>query len=109
MNKKSSSKPRNSSHKVMAAESVVKLLINVLLSVTAYVALLRLIPNYFYQQARLKEIRMEVKETETRLQALNETFQINFDPYNTSTLMERQSPKIDPRKVTIFWLNPENE
>ena len=108
MKQKSYSKHRNYSHKTIAIESLVKILINIVLSIAAYVALLKLIPNYFAQKARLKEIHVEVQATEARLSYLNETFQINFDPSNTYRLMERQSPKIDPKKITIFWLDGEN-
>jgi predicted HTH domain antitoxin len=96
------------SHRAIALELTVKLMVNGLLSVVAIAALAKLVPYHFSQQMKLREIRVEVKQTEERVNHLSETFSRTFDPRQTKNIMKEQSPKVDPNQRPIVWLEPQN-
>ena len=96
---------RRDSHKAVAAEIAVKLLVNGVLSAAAIAALVKLLPYHLSQQAKLREVRIEVRQTEARVNQLREHFSRNFDPHQTKIVMQKQSPRIAPNKRRVFWLN----
>ncbi|CCQ64486.1 hypothetical protein [Crocosphaera watsonii] len=95
----------NSEHQWVATEISVKLAINGILSLVALVSLFKLIPYQWSQQAQLKEIRVEVEETEKRVSQLRDNFRHNFDPHKVNKVMEEQSPRLHPTQRKIFWVN----
>ncbi len=94
---------RRPAHRLITAEITVKLVVNTILSLAALSALLKLLPYQLTQQAKLKEVRMEVQETEMRVDSLRSNFSRNADPNQARKVMQEQSPRIDPNQRRIFW------
>jgi hypothetical protein len=93
----------SNSHKEMATEIKIKVVANVILSIAAIAALVRLLPYQFAQQAKLQEVRQDVQELETRVNRLRGNFSRNFDPSQMRKIMQEQSPFIDPNQRRIFF------
>jgi uncharacterized membrane protein (DUF106 family) len=81
-----------------------KLAANTVLSVIAIAALVKLIPYQLAQQEKLKEVRVEVHELETRVNQLRANFSRNFDASQAKKVMQEQSPRIDPNQRRIVWV-----
>nr|WP_232285812.1 hypothetical protein [Crocosphaera chwakensis] len=92
-------------HQWVATEITIKLVINGILSAVALFSLFKLIPYQWSQQAQLKEIKVEVEETEKRVSQLRNDFRHNFDPHKIDKVMQEQSPRLQPTQRRIFWLN----
>ncbi len=92
-------------HQWVATEITIKLAVNGVLSIIALFTLFKLIPYQWSQQAQLKEIRVEVEETEKRVSQLRDDFRHNFDPHKVEKVMQEQSPRLHPTQRRIFWLN----
>nr|WP_198648209.1 hypothetical protein [Cyanothece sp. BG0011] len=92
-------------HQWVATEITIKLAINGILSAVALFSLFKLIPYQWSQQAQLKEIKVEVEETEKRVSQLRNDFRHNFDPHQIDKVMQEQSPRLQPTQRRIFWLN----
>lgn len=85
-------------------------MVNVLIGVTAYAALSRLLPYNFQQQQRLQEIRNEFATTNNRLTDLRTDFNRSFDPKQAQSIMREQSNRISAGQRQILWLNvPDND
>nr|WP_323302361.1 hypothetical protein [Crocosphaera sp. UHCC 0190] len=95
----------NPDHQWVATEITVKLAVNGILSAIAVVTLFKLIPYQWSQQAKLKEVEVEVQETERRVSELRQDFRHNFDPYQIKKVMQEQSPRLQPTQRRIFWSN----
>lgn len=95
----------NPEHQWVATEITIKLAVNGVLSAVALFSLFQLIPYQWSQQAQLKEIRVEVEETEKRVSQLRDDFRHNFDPHKIDKVMQEQSPRLHPTQRRIFWLN----
>jgi hypothetical protein len=92
-----------------ALELTLQIIINGCLSFVAFTALSKLLPYHLSQQQKLAEIRLEVEETETRVQKLRENFTGNFDPSQTKKVMEKNSYRVDPHQRPIFFLEDEHQ
>jgi hypothetical protein len=88
----------------VAVEIGMKLVVNGILSVAAIAALVRLLPYQFTQQAKLQEIRLEVSETEARVNTLRQNFNRYFDPTQAKKVMQEQSPRLDPNQRRVILL-----
>lgn len=97
------SKPASNPHKELATEIKIKVVVNVILSIAAIAALVRLLPYQFAQQAKLQEVRQDVKELETRVNRLRGNFTRNFDPSQMRKVMQEQSPFIEPNQRRVFF------
>jgi hypothetical protein len=97
-------KNRDRHHRLMAAELTTKLVVNGLLSAAAIAAFSKLLPYHLAQQAKLEEIRIELRQTEERVDKLRDNFTISFDSYHSKMVMQQQSPKVDPNQRRIFLL-----
>ena len=95
----------NSDHQWVAKEITIKLAVNGVLSAVALFTLFKLIPYQWSQEAQLKEIKVEVEETEKRVSQLRDDFRHNFDPHKIDKVMQEQSPRLHPTQRRIFWLN----
>jgi hypothetical protein len=89
----------------VAIELTIKLLVNSLLSLAALAALVKLLPFHLSQQAKLREISIEVGQTEQRVQHLRDNFNRNFDPQEATKIMQEQNPRVDPHQLRVVWLN----
>jgi outer membrane murein-binding lipoprotein Lpp len=85
----------------LAAEAVVKLGVNVLISGAAIAALAQLIPYSVSQQTKLKEIQAEVNTTDTRVARLKTDFNRYFDPRQAAAIAQEQTNRADPNQRVV--------
>ncbi|MCC3511054.1 MAG: hypothetical protein JGK29_18745 [Microcoleus sp. PH2017_17_BER_D_A] len=85
-----SSSQRSYPHQTLAAETGVKLAVNVVLSVCATSALIQLWPHYRGVQEKLHEIQAEVNLTQARVDKSRSDFNRYFDPSQAKTVMHPQ-------------------
>ncbi len=96
---------RRSTRKLLVAEISIKLLVNCLLIATGLSTLVKLVPSYVSQLAKLHEIKLMVNQTQNRVDRLGTKFNANFDPKRTQTIVEEQTPLIRRGQVPVFWLD----
>ncbi|HEY9649957.1 MAG TPA: hypothetical protein V6C95_04790 [Coleofasciculaceae cyanobacterium] len=94
---------RRYSSQVVAGEMMARLIVNILLSAAAIAGLVQLLPYHLSQQAKLREIRAEVKRTEGRVNNLRSDFSRSFDPGQAKSVMQEQSYRVDPNQRQIVW------
>lgn len=97
--------PRHRSHGVMVGEIMMKLAVNGVLSAAAIAALSQLLPYHLSQQAKLREIRTEVKKTDKRVSNLRADFSRYFDPRQAKTVMIEQSTRVDPNQRQVVLID----
>lgn len=108
-------KPRRKSSKIrnpyrgVRAEISLKLILSWAIAIAAITSLFRLLPYHLTQQAKLKELRLQVTETDARVDKLREQLNHNFDPQQTKSQMERYSTLTSPNQSRIYWLPKEKE
>lgn len=93
---------KNETESWLKAEIFLKLAFNSVLSIAAIAGLIKLLPYQFLQQQKLKEVRVEVQDTENRVNELRNHWNRNFDPQQTRKIMQEQSPMIDPNQRRII-------
>jgi len=98
---------RQNIRREMVIELAIKLSLSSVLSLAAIASLVRLLPYHFSQQAKLQELRTQVRETEARVIYLREQLSRNFDPQQTMSLMMEYSPRLAPNQSRVFWLGEE--
>lgn len=96
---------RRHPNRAIAIETTAKLAVNVVLSSAAIAALVQLLPYHLSQQAKLGEIREEVKRTEKRVNRLSNNFSRYFDPQQAKSVMQEQSHRVDPSQRQVVWLD----
>jgi hypothetical protein len=94
-------------HQGVAIEASLKLGANLILSLAAIAALMKLLPYQQMQQAKLAEVRRAVGETEMRVDKLRSQLNRNFAPEQTKQVMQEQSYRVDPNQRRIFWMSQE--
>ena len=94
-------------HRHLQVEVTIKLIFSWVLALGAIVALVKLVPYHFSQQAKLREIDAQVEETRGRVDRLKEELNRNFDSQQSQNLMEEYSPRLAPHQSIIFWLDRE--
>ncbi len=92
---------RRHSYRAVAGETTARLVVNIVLSAAAIAGLVQLLPYHLSQQAKLREVRAEVKRTETRLNNLRPDFNRSFDPKQANSVMQEQSFLVDPNKRKV--------
>lgn len=94
---------RRHSYRATAGETTIKLIVNVVVCTAAISGLTQLLPYHLSQQAKLREIKQEVKRTEIRVNKLSKDLANNFDPAQTEKNMQRNSFMVDPdqRQVVL--------
>ncbi|EHC11099.1 hypothetical protein [Fischerella thermalis] len=97
---------RQRSYQVMALETTAKIGVNIVISVAAVTALVRLLPYHWSQQAKLQEINTELRQVEARVNALNVEFSRNFDPRQAKSIMQEQGYRFDPNQRPIMLIKP---
>lgn len=100
---------RRKPYKARALETIAKLAVNVTLSIAAVGALVQLLPYHLSMQAKLREIRSEVKETQARVNGLQNEFKGAFDPQQAKTVMQQQSYRVDPARRQIVLMDKNGE
>ena len=104
---KTSRNPRKRSnpHRGMTTEISLKLLLSWVIALSAIASLFRLLPYHFTQKAKLKELQIQVQETDARVSKLREQLNYNFDPQKTQILTEQYSTLTSPDRSRIYWLD----
>ncbi|MEN9565582.1 MAG: hypothetical protein RLZZ69_778 [Cyanobacteriota bacterium] len=88
----------------VTAEISLKLILSWAIAIGAIASFFRLLPYHLTQQAKLKELRIQVQETDARVTKLKEQLNHNFDPQQTQSLMEQYSTLTTPKQSRIYWL-----
>ncbi len=94
---------RHHSYRAVAGETTAKLVVNVVLSAAAITGLVQLLPYHLSQQAKLREVRAEVKRSEARVKNLHADFSRANDPGQAMSVMREQSAWVDPTQRQIVW------
>lgn len=89
----------------LALETTAKLAVNAILSSAAIVALVQLLPYHKSVQVKLQEIKVQVKQTEERVNRLQTNFGNLFDPKQAKTNMQDLSNRVDPTRRNIVLLD----
>ena len=88
----------------LTTEISLKLILSWAIAIAAIASLFRLLPYHLTQQAKLKELRIQVQETDARVTQLREQLNHNFDPQQTKSLMEQYTTLTAPNQSRIYWL-----
>ncbi|MBE9043259.1 hypothetical protein IQ255_02340 [Pleurocapsales cyanobacterium LEGE 10410] len=104
-----SSRSRHNPYRGTTAEIVLKLILSWAIALSAIASLFKLLPYHLSQQAKLKELRIQVQETDARVIKLRKQLNHNFDPQRTQSLMEQYSSLTAPNQSRIYWLPEESE
>lgn len=105
-NPRPSPRVRPNPYREMAIEAGVKLTVNVVLSVVAVVALVKLLPYRAVQQSKLQELDVAVQTTKSRVNQVQASFKQYFDPSQSRTLMQQTGNRIDPNQRQIILQPP---
>jgi len=100
---------RSNPYRGITAEISLKLILSWAIAIAAIVSLFRLLPYHLSQQAKLKELRIQVEETNARVAKLRRQLNHNFDPQKTQSLMEQYSSLSSPNQSRIYWLPEDKE
>jgi hypothetical protein len=95
---------RRNQYRGVTTEIGLKLILSWAIAIAAIASLFRLIPYHLSQQAKLKELRIQVQETDARVTQLRDQLNHNFDPQQTQSLMEQYSSLAAPNQSRIYWL-----
>lgn len=98
------SRQRANPHRGITTEIGLKLILSWIIALSAIASLCRLLPYHLTQKAKLKELRIQVQETDARVSKLREQLNHNFDPQQTKSLMEEYSSLTSPNQSRIYWL-----
>lgn len=88
----------------LTLETSLKVCVNSVISMAAIAALGNLIPYLVSHQAKLREIRTEVRETELQVNQLQDKFSRSFDPSQAESVMIEQSARINPNQRRVVWV-----
>ena len=99
---------RGNPYRGVTTEISLKLILSWAIAIAAIASLWRLLPYHLSQQAKLKELRLQVDETDARVSKLRQQLNHNFDPQRTQSLMEQYSSLTSPNQSRIYWL-PEQD
>ena len=91
----------------LTVELSLKLIFSWIVAIAAVASLIKLVPYHLSQQAKLKELKIQVAETDARVVKLREQLNHNFDPQRTRSLMEQYSSLVSPDRQRIYWLPEE--
>jgi hypothetical protein len=99
-------RPRRNPHQALIAEIGFKVGVNGVLAIVAITALVKLVPYNLAQQAKLREIRVEVSDLENRVGQLRADLNRQFDPQQAMSVMQEESIRVDPQQRQVVWLPP---
>lgn len=98
--------PYAGARRAIALESSVKLTINLLLAIVATTTIAKLVPYYQSQQTRLASLEESVTVAKRKNSELRQEFDRNFDPAQTSRIMQEQSGMGYPNQKKVIWSKP---
>ena len=91
----------------IAVESSVKLTVYVLLGIIASTTIAKLVPYHQTQRAQLTVLQDSVAKAKEKNSELRSQFDRNFDPAQTSQIMQEQSGMGYPNQKKIIWTKPQ--
>lgn len=94
---------------VIAWETAVKLMINLVLAIAAMSALAVLIPDYQARREKLNQIQAAIRIAERQTSHLRREFSRYFDPRQANSVMREQSSSAAPLKPQIILVDPTGE
>lgn len=101
-----------SRHKVyqrkFKAEITTKFVANFIISLAAILTCFRLLPHYFLQQNKLREVRVEVEETQHRVWELKDEVARSFDTQHKNKIMQEQSSRVAKDRLKVYWVENTN-
>jgi hypothetical protein len=97
-------RPGRNLYRGVTAEISLKLILSWAIAISAIVSFFRLLPYHLTQQAKLKELHIQVQETDARVDKLRTQLNHNFDPQETQNLIEQYSTLTQPNQSRIYWL-----
>lgn len=100
---------RHNPYRGITTEISLKLILSWIIAFGAIASVFRLLPYHLTQQAKLKELRIQVRETDARVSKLRQQLNYNFDPQRTQNLMEQYSSLTSPNQSRIYWLEEEKQ
>ncbi len=90
-------------HRVIAAETCLRLGVNLGLSAIAISTLVYLVPYRTAQSLKLKEVQGEVAQAESRVAHLQAEFGRSFDSNQVKSILQEQTHMVDPsQRVVVF-------
>lgn len=100
-------KHRSSSYRYrsVALEATAKLAANTVISAAAVFSLVHLLPYLWSQEEKWQEVHTQVKQTEGRVDGLQQDFSRYFDPHQAKTIMKEQSNRLEPGQSKVMLLN----
>lgn len=96
---------RRHPYRGVAVQTTAKLAVYIVLSTAAMSAIVKLLPNNWLQQQKLREIRTEVHTAEKRVARLQTDLSRNFDPEAARDIMQEQNIRIEPGHRQIIWMD----
>lgn len=100
---------RRHSYQTVACETTARLAVNVVLCAAAIAGLVKLLPYHLSQQAKLRELRTEVKRTDERVKSLRADFGRTFGPGQAKSVMQEQSYRVDPNQRPVYLQEPSSQ
>jgi hypothetical protein len=97
-------RPGRNLYRGITAEISLKLILSWAIAISAIASFFRLLPYHLTQQAKLKELNIQVQETDARVAKLKTQLNHNFDPQETQSLIEQYSTLTKPNQSRIYWL-----
>ncbi|WP_072619650.1 hypothetical protein [Spirulina major] len=109
MQRRSARRRPSRQYRGVTTETLLKVMVNGVLSAAAIATLSNLFPYYWSQQAKLQEIRNQVQATEQEVAELQKNFNRSFDPTQAGSVMQEQSGRLAPnqRRVVLTNENPQ--
>ncbi len=98
------SNKKRSAYRGVTGEVWLKLIFSWIIALASIGSLVKLLPYHLSQQAKLKELRIQVSQTESKVAELRQQLNHNFDPQQTQNLMEQYSSLLAPNRSRIYWL-----
>ena len=98
---------RHNPYRAIGTEITLKLALSWVIAFGAIASFFKLLPYHLTQQAKLKELQIQVQETDARVGKLREQLNYNFDPEQTERLREQYSSLTNSHQSRVYWL-PEN-
>jgi hypothetical protein len=90
-------------HRSMAVESMMKVGVNLGVSIVALSTLVHLLPYRSTQTQKLQEVQGEVQRTEMRVGQLQADFGRNFDTNQVKSILQEQTHMVDPSQKAIVF------
>jgi hypothetical protein len=94
---------RRHSYHAVVGETTAKLVVNLVVCAAAITGLIQLLPYHLSQQAKLREVRSEVKRTEARVNQIRTDFSRSFDPGQAKSVMREQSFRVDENQRQVVF------